>query len=48
MRTRPINLILDANKMEIMTLYERYSKNKQKKMSREEVMKLMTVDCADL
>lgn len=48
MRTRPVNLILDANKMEIMTLYERYSKNKQNKMSRAEVIKLMTVDCPDL
>jgi len=39
-----VNLTLDANKEGILTLYERYSQNKQKKMSRSEAMQLLTQD----
>jgi cytochrome c biogenesis factor len=42
--TRDVNLTLDANKEGILTLYERYSQNKQKKMSRSEAMQLLTQD----
>ena len=42
--TREVNLVLDANKVGIMALYEQYSRNKQCKMSRAEAMQLMTED----